>query len=198
MQFRERSRKILAFSERFCLKVWKRIFFSKKNIVLKMFPWPLPTAIRPSYQKFFAKNPGNVWSKSEKHGKYFLEKILFLSKRTSGLIESSFDKRSELFLLKIRKWQNRSPNLRKKFLKMFFGHVLCSLENAVENFCPFPNAFVSKSEKEEFFFKKQNIVLKMFPWSLPTANRPPYQKCFAKSTRNVWSKSEKHGKNFRK
>ena len=42
-----------------------------------MFPWALLTVIRPPDQKSFAKNPGNVWSKSEKQGKQIFRKKSF-------------------------------------------------------------------------------------------------------------------------
>ena len=57
-------------------------------------------------------------SKSKMYRKKHVLWNFFFSKLSSGPIESSFDKR--LFLLKVREWENRSPNLRKKILRMFF------------------------------------------------------------------------------
>ena len=128
---------------------------------------------------FFVESPGNVWnvwSSSEKHGKNynFWKKNPFFPKRSSRLIESSFDKRSEMFLLKVRKWQNSSSNLRKHFLRMsFFWSIMQFREHSRKNL-PFSERFCLKVWKRRNFFKK-NIVLKMFPWALPTALRPPYQ-----------------------
>ena len=130
-------------------------------------------------------------SKSKIYGKNtYFEKKNFFSKLSSGPIESSFDKR--LFLLKVREWQNRSPNLRKKLLKIIFCSRIMQFRDRSRKILPFSQRFCLKIWKR--FFSKKNNVLKNFPWALPTAIRPPYQNCFAKSTRNVWSKPEKHGK----
>ena len=65
MQSGERSRKKLPFSERFCLKVWKRNFF-KKTLFSNCYPGLFqrqighPTKIvLPEVQEMFDPNPKN-------------------------------------------------------------------------------------------------------------------------------------------
>ena len=135
-----------------------------------MFTWALPTAVRPTYQNVFAKSPGNGWSKSEKHGKYFSEKNPFFKTILSAHRKSK---------------NNRigSKASKESSLRCFSGHVLCSLENAAEEICPFPIVFVSKSAKKNFFQKKkhcyQNVHLGSSNGS--SANLP---KCFCQKSRN--------------
>ena len=111
-----------------------RIFFFERIVVLKIFLWVHPTENRSPYQIFFAKSPANIWSKSEKHGKNynFWKKSYFCPERSSRLIESIFDKHSELILLKVRNWQSKSSNVRMKIKKKCFSLVTCSLQNAVK------------------------------------------------------------------
>ena len=150
--------------------------------------------------KFFAKGPDKRFDPSPKNMEKttIFEKILFFPELSSRLIESSFDKRCELFSLKVRNWRNRSSNLRKHFLRMFFWSRIMQFRECSRKLLPFSERFCRKVSKRRIFFKK-NTVLKMFPQALPTALRPPYQIFFfAKSPRIVWSKSEKHGKMFSK
>ena len=67
-----------------------------------MFPRALPTALRPPYQIFLPKVQEMFDTNPKNMEKKFSKKIPFLSKRSSALIESSFDKRFELFLPKVR------------------------------------------------------------------------------------------------
>ena len=177
----------------------KRIFFFENIVFLKLFLWVQTREIRPPYLNFLPKvqikgmiQVRKTWKKLQ-----FLKKILFFPELSSRLIESSFDKRCELFLLKVRNWRNRSSNLRKHFLRMFFWSRIMQFRECSRKLLPFSERFCRKVSKRRFFLKK-NTVLKMFPRALPTALRPPYQIFFAKSPRIVWSKSEKHGKMFSK
>ena len=88
---------------------------------------------------------------------------IFFPKRSRGLIESSFDKRSELFLLKVRKWQNRSLSLRKKFLKIIFWSRIMQFRERSRKSLPFSERFSLKVWKRIFFFQKKTLFSKCSP-----------------------------------
>ena len=141
-----------------------------------------------------------MWSKSEKHGKNsnFWKKILFFPEPSSRLIESSFDKRSELFLLIVQKWQNRSRNVRKQFLRMFFWSRILQFREHSRKKLPFSERFCLKVWKRRNFFKK-TLFSKCSPGLFQRGNSATQPNFFAKSPGIVRSNSEKRGKEiFRK
>ena len=179
MQFMERSKKICHFADVFGSKYENERLFLFENIVSSKYSSGFIQRKFGHHTNFFCRKSRKclkcliqfreAWKKLQ-----FLKKNPFFPKRSSRLIESSFDKRSEMFLLKVRKWQNSSSNLRKHFLRMsFFWSIMQFREHSRKNL-PFSERFCLKVWKRRNFFKK-NIVLKMFPWALPTALRPPYQ-----------------------
>ena len=187
MQFMERSKKICHFPDVFGSKYENERLFFFENIVSSKYSSGFIQQKFGHHTKFFLSKVQEIFDpvpRSMEKTTIF-EKNPFFPKRSSRLIESSFDKRSEMFLLKVRKWQNSSSNLRKHFLKMsFFWSIMQFREHSRKNL-PFSERFCLKVWKRRNFFKK-NIVLRMFPWALPTALRPPYQFFFAKSAKK-WS-----------
>ena len=108
----------------FKIGIWleKAMKFSKKNFLKKGFYGHVEYSFDNPAEKFWTKSPNKFGSKSENNWNknLFLWKNFYLSKRSSGLIKSSCDGPSEMFLLEFRNQQNRSSNIAKKSLKMFF------------------------------------------------------------------------------
>ena len=199
MQFMERSKKICHFPDAFGSKYENERLFFFENIVSSKYSCGFIQRKFGHHTKFFLSKVQEMFDpvpRSMEKTTIF-EKNPFFPKRSSRRIESSFDKRSELFLLKVRNWQNRSSNLRNDFLKMFFWSRIMQFRDHSRKFLPFSERFCLKVWKRRICFKK-NIVLKLFPWALPASIRPPYQSVLAKSPRSVWSNFEKQGKNFSK
>ena len=111
-------------------------------------------------QEIFWSQAFKNGSKSKIYGKNtYFEKKKFFSKLSSGPIESSFDKR--LFLLKVREWQNRSPNLRKKLLKIIFCSRIMQFRDRSRKILPFSQRFCLKIWKR--FFSKKTMFSKTSP-----------------------------------
>ena len=96
--------------------------FQKKSIRKKRFYGHVECSFDKQGETLWTKKSEKIGCKSENDWKknLFLWKKFYLSKRSSGLIESSCDRPSEMFLLEFRNQQNRSSNLAKNSLKMFF------------------------------------------------------------------------------
>ena len=102
--------------------------------------------------------------KFKKH--FFVRKNLLLSKRSSRLEESSFDKLSEKALLKDGSWQNGSSNIRKCDKISSLGSVIFNLDNASKNFSATSQHLTLKIWKNERNFILNSIVfLKKFVWA---------------------------------
>ena len=114
-------KKCLPNSESFSLKVWKgqknflslKLCFPRKIIFvfLECKIGKQAKNITPTVQKLMLQ-VRRKWKKET-----LIEKGFF-TRRTSGMIECSFDKRP-LFSQKVWKWQNESSNFRRKFQKLF-------------------------------------------------------------------------------
>ena len=95
----------------------------------------------------------------------FLWKYFYLSKRSSGLIESSCDTPFGMFLLAVRNQQNRSSNLTKKSLKMFFQTRKVHFLERSRKFSVSVRAFFAQSLEKRvflssrFFYQKNSYEL---------------------------------------
>ena len=117
---------------------------------------------------FLAKNLDCFSSNSEIHWKNtsLSERTSLLSKRSSTLEESSFDKLSKKSLLKVGNWQNGSSNLRKWDKIYSTGYVSFSLENVTKFFWATSQRFsinVWNRYKNVFLFSI--VFLKLFFWA---------------------------------
>ena len=154
LQFIERSQKILPISVRFWLNVWKRrMFFFVKHCFPQNVPVGSSIGDSATLPKFSFQKSRKLLIQVRKTWKklQFLKKFLFFPERSSRLIESNFGQHSELILLKVWKWQNKSPNVRNKLQKKCWSHVTCSLQNAVEKIAVFRTFLAEKFLCETMF-----------------------------------------------
>ena len=126
----------------------------------------------------------------------------FFPKRSSGLIESSFDKSFKVFLLNVRNWKNRSSNLRKNFLRMFFWSRIMQFRERSWKSLPFSERFCLKVWKTRFFFKKkhcsQNVLLgssNVNSATLPKCSGQKSKKCLIQ-IRKTWKTNFSKKKSF--
>ena len=99
------------------MKFSKKKFSSKKT-----FLWTRRMQFWQTSRNIVDQKIRKIWLQVRKRLErdLFLWKYFYLFKRSSGLIESSCDRPSEMFLLEVRNQQIRSSNLTKMFSKMFF------------------------------------------------------------------------------
>ena len=135
-------------------------------------------------KNFFRRKLNCFRSNSEINEKkyFFVRKNFFLSKQSSALIESSFDKPSEMFLVRVRNWQNRTSNFRKSFRKCSSGHVICSSQNAAESFLANIPAFYAQNLKKttEFLFFTTLFSSKCSSGLIEVKLGHPAENCFAR------------------
>ena len=85
----------------------------------------------------------------------------FFTRRSSGMVECSFDK-LQFFFQNVWKRQNGSLIFRKSSEKCSSGQLICRQESAVNIFCHFWNVFGSKYENKRIFFSENLVFLKVF------------------------------------
>ena len=163
-------KKILPNSEGFSLKVWKgqknflslKLCFPRKIIFvfLECEIGKQAKNITPTVQKLLLQ-VRRKWKKRD-----FNWKRLF-TRRTSGMIECSFDKRP-LFFQKVWKWQNESSNFRRKFRKMFLWTANMPLRERSQKLWPLSELFSLEVWKTKKKFFKDIVLLKMLLRAQPT------------------------------
>ena len=101
---------------------WAMKFSKKKIFFKKTFLWTRRMQFWQTSRNIVDQKIRKIWLQVRKRleRNLFLWKYFYLFKRSSGLIESSCDRPSEMFLLEVRNQQIRSSNLTKMFSKMFF------------------------------------------------------------------------------
>ena len=134
MQFRERSQKFFGQRPSVCRSnnekdertfFWTTLFPSKCSSGLPEQKFGCLAAFLPKIQNFFL-----LWFRNFLKNTSLFERIFLLSKLSSALEESSFDKLSKKSLLKVGNWQNRSSDIKKCDEKHLPGLLLWKLENA--------------------------------------------------------------------
>ena len=149
------DKKILPKSKGFSLKVWKgqKNFLSLKLCFLRKIIFVFLECkigkqaknITPTVEKLLLQ-VRRKWKKET-----LIEKGFF-TRRTSGMIECSFDKRP-LFSQKVWKWQNESSNFRRKFQKLFLWTANMPLRERSQKLWPLSELFsleVWKTKKNFF------------------------------------------------
>ena len=131
-----------------------KIFFLWKPCFSQIIPLGSSNGISATPPKFFGQKSSKCLIQVRKAWKrlQFLKKISFFPERSSRLIESSFDKHSELILLKVRNWQNKSSNVRMKIRKKMLWSCNLQLIEPSQKILPISVLFGSMFEKEECFF----------------------------------------------
>ena len=147
----------MAMSPPLSLKKWKsrKNFFLNNILLFKMFLWANGTDVWHSC-RFFCRKSKNFFALNMKFIKRTLlcSKKIFLSKRSSALKESHFDKPSKKSLLKVANWQKGSPNIRKSD-KINLIPWICFFqfrEGSQKFFEQLPRVCRSKIEKDERIF----------------------------------------------
>ena len=147
----------------------KAMKFSRKTFLQKNFHGHVECCFDNPAGKFWTKSPTKFDSKSENDWKknLFLWKNFFLSKRSSGLIESSCDRPSEMFLLEVRNQQIRSSILTKTFLKMFsLTRKVHFLEGSWKFFVNVRAIFAQNLKKIKEFSSLQGFFFQKKPYEL--------------------------------
>ena len=170
MQFRERSQKFFGQRPSVCRSnnekdertfFWTTLFPSKCSSGLPEQKFGCLAAFLPKIQNFFL-----LWFRIFLKNTSLFERIFLLSKLSSALEESSFDKLSKKSLLEVGNWQNRSSDIKKCDEKHLPGLLLWKLENADKQSRQRLSVYRSKFEKDEsIFILSNNVFLKMFFWA---------------------------------
>ena len=171
-------------------------FFQKKLFFKITVLWTRRMKFWQITRTFLTKSFKTKGSKSKNYGKNLVfRRKAFFSKLSSGLIESSFDKRSELFLLKVRNWQNMSSILRNDFLKMFFWSRIMQFWDHRRNFLPLFRTFLSQSLKKKNLLQKKHRS-QIVPLGSSSVNSATLPKCSCQKSKKCLIQFRKSRKKF--